>query len=134
MENSKLVAVYGSLRKGEYNYNSFMRMYPKQLEYIKTETISGFKLFNLGSYPGINKGSESDKLVIDLFRVGERAFQSIDMMEKGAGYSVLTLETSEGDATLYLYNHNCEGNREQIMHGDWTKRNEKSEEVAEVSA
>jgi gamma-glutamylcyclotransferase (GGCT)/AIG2-like uncharacterized protein YtfP len=116
---NQLCLFYGSLRQGEYNQKYF------DYEFIRTVVLEGYKLYSLGSYPGIKKtNNPQDKLVCDLVRVSdENEFQSVDRMEIGAGYSreVVTLE--EGEAILYIYDYNVR-EKDLVVHGDWTKRNE----------
>lgn len=115
------VAVYGSLRKGEYNYNAFQRMYGDDaLRYQRTTTIPGWTLFSLGSYPGIKKATDPDQeLTVDLMEVSERAYQSINGMELGAGYNNVTVEIDGTEYTLYEYAYNRLG--ERVSHGDWSR-------------
>jgi len=109
----KLIAVYGSLRKGEYNYSS------RDLNYIKTVTIPGFDLFSLGAYPGIRPGEGN--LVIDIMECDVQTKQGIDRMEIRAGYSAESINIDGLNCTIYVYKHDV--NPDQLVEsGDWTKR------------
>lgn len=115
----KLIALYGSLRKGEYNCKRFQNYFPGEFNYLRTETIKGFDLFDLGSYPGIKESKDPNKeLVIDIFEAGEECYRSINAMELGANYTNHTIKIGEDICTIYLYN----GNPTKLVEsGDWSK-------------
>lgn len=115
----QLCLFYGSLRQGEYNQKYF------DYKFIRTVVLEGYKLYSLGSYPGIKKtNNPDDKLVCDLVLVENKAeFQSLDNMEIGAGYSRELIQLEEGEAILYLYDYEVR-KEDLIAHGDWVKRNE----------
>lgn len=121
--NKIYILVYGSLRKGEYNYSS------DELTYISTKQIKGYKLYSLGSYPGIKfTGNENDILTCDLMEVKNiQSSNSIDYMELGAGYSINPIIVEDNGTLypckIYEYQHSVKEN-ELVSHGDWTKRNE----------
>jgi gamma-glutamylcyclotransferase (GGCT)/AIG2-like uncharacterized protein YtfP len=125
---SKNIAVYGSLRLGEYNHRHFA----SGLKHLGTTTINGFKLYSLGSYPGINPGDKEDELVVDVFEADEPTFNGIHRMELGAGYHAEEKEFNIGDssvnAIIYVYDTDLSGERNEyfntplVKHGDWTKR------------
>jgi gamma-glutamylaminecyclotransferase len=73
------VFVYGSLRKGLYNYNSYL----SKCEQIGTFRISGFKLYELcSSYPGaVYTGSEDDELTVELFKINRSKLKELDRLE-----------------------------------------------------
>lgn len=119
MENNKKIAVYGSLRNGEYNCVRFQNYFPNQLEYQKTVTILGYDLFDLGSYPGIKVSEDPNKeLVVDLFNCSEPCFKTIDGMEKGANYSSKTITINGEEYTIYIYNGRT---NTLVESGDWSK-------------
>lgn len=114
-----LVLFYGSLRKGEYNYNYFKN----GLTYIKTLQIPGYKLYSLGSYPGIKKSNNKDNVItVDLFQINNwKIGKSIDLMEKAAGYGVSNISINNQNAKLYVYN-GAVGKENLIKSGDWVNR------------
>lgn len=117
---TRQVAVYGSLRMGEYNYNHFKASFP-DIEHTGTHTISGFKLFSLGSYPAICVG-END-LIVDTFNVSERCFGRMDGMEKGAGYHQLEIKVEGNTHIIWAMPPADEWLREEnvVKDGDWSK-------------
>jgi gamma-glutamylcyclotransferase (GGCT)/AIG2-like uncharacterized protein YtfP len=114
------VAVYGSLRVGEYNYNYFKSTFP-EIEHTGTHTISGYKLFSLGSYPAATLGN--GELVIDTFLVGDDCFASMNGMEIGAGYHKAEVVVDGETHIIWLMdadNSWLNGERE-VERGDWSK-------------
>lgn len=114
MENKQHLAVYGSLRKGEYNNKYF------DLKYVKTTKISGFKLYSLGSYPAITVGDENDSLTVDIMRCNKKTLDSIDRMEFGAGYTEKEIVIDEISMKIYIMNKDL-SHRYLVKHGDWSK-------------
>lgn len=115
------VLFYGSLRKGEYNYNYFLRIFGEDnFKYIKTKTIKGFKLYSLGAYPMVIQTNDiNDKLVVDEFEVSDEAYSSINSMELGAGYDISKFE----GATIYTYplNEMKYYTDSIVKSGDWSE-------------
>jgi len=121
-ENNNNVLLYGSLRKGNYNYERFMDYFPKGLEFKSTTTIKGFDLYDLGSYPGIKKSDDPEKvLVVDIMTCSDDCFNSINRMELGAGYSAETVMIDETPYTIYLYEGRVNPSR-LVATGDWNSR------------
>lgn len=131
-ENKIYVALYGSLRKGEYNYDRFIARFGEQgLKYIETYQINGFDLYSLGSYPGIKKSeSPASNLTIDVMECNFACFSSINNMELGAGYSPEIVEIDGYSCTIYVYNYPVmEMNK--VKNGNWSDylRNKKFNEA-----
>jgi gamma-glutamylcyclotransferase (GGCT)/AIG2-like uncharacterized protein YtfP len=97
-----LIAVYGSLKKGQYNFDRFIQS-GFNLEFVKEEVINGFDLYDLGYYPGVKVTSSNNPLTIHILQVDQECFKVLDRMEKGAGYSQKVVATSAGDAILWVY-------------------------------
>jgi len=119
VEKTKTICVYGSLRKGAYNFNRFVEIFGEDnIKYLKTKEITGFKLYSLGPYPGIKQtDNESDKLTIDLLHVTNEVYDAIYNMEIGAGYKAV--ETPDG--IIYVYRYNVREN-DLVKSGDWLKK------------
>jgi gamma-glutamylcyclotransferase (GGCT)/AIG2-like uncharacterized protein YtfP len=122
MENKKnLIAVYGSLRLGDYNYKYF----ENGLSHQGRGLASGVKLYSLGAYPCIVKsGNEKDTVVVDVFEVVDTiTSRRIDGMEYGAGYYSDNLEVTFEDGSkakikAYLYKQEPKWGT-PIDGGDW---------------
>lgn len=127
--HSNYILVYGSLRKGEYNFNSFKSLFGDEFKYVKTMQINGYDLFSLGAYPAIKEGKGD--LIVDLINCSDECKNSIDRMELGAGYTRHIIEIDKNiTATLYVYLGNP--STERIVSGDWSEhlKKEKNGETA----
>ena len=116
-----LIATYGSLRKGQYNYDRFKNHFGSEFNYLKTSTISGYKLYDLGSYPGLKvSDNEEDVVVIDVLEVSQECFDYIEVMEHGAGYITVkvTDDQSKEKYAAYIYENPCDN---LVESGDWSK-------------
>lgn len=118
------ILTYGSLRKGNYNFEEFERYFGYGFKYVSTTTITGYKLYSLGAYPAIKEsGNLSDILVVDLIRVSDIVKDEIDAMELGAGYviqnKIIQIEGSTYPCEIYVYNHNV-NEQNLVESGDWT--------------
>lgn len=112
----KYILVYGSLRKGEYNYEYFKQ----GLEYIKTVEIPNYKLYSLGAYPGI-KESKNSSIICDLMKVTDSKYgDGIHRMELGAGYSYRVINVDGVEAIIYPYEGNIR-EEDLVESGDWSK-------------
>lgn len=126
----KLFAVYGTLRKGQYNYKFFGGAHPEEKLPIKyTERLSGFSLYSLGAYPAAVQDSDGS-IIVEIIEVMDHATaEEIAMMERGAGYTIETITTSKGDkADIFFWgkhklvelDEGMEDHRfEKIENGDW---------------
>lgn len=119
MNKGHKVATYGSLRLGHYNHASFSRDY--DIQHIETKTITGWKLFSFGAYPGaIQTGNEEDKMVVDVFNVDEDCKKSMDGMELGAGYNIIDI--GENEDTVHIYEHKqAREYGSYVESGDWSQ-------------
>lgn len=111
----KLVAVYGSLKKGFYNHAGLGH----DAEFLGTSTVRGV-MYSNGSYPKLyeTNGSLVDKggatpfqsrlerqHEIEVYRIHEDRYESITNMEIGAGYEPEQIQTPYGEATIYYMPH-----------------------------
>ncbi len=119
------IIVYGSLRKGAYNYNAYKRAYKENLQYLETKEIEGYELRSLGSYPYIREGGGT--LTVDLITCNEECFQSINNMELGAGYEAKEITIGDFTGTIYIMNDGPD--TKIVKHGDWLKFLEQTELV-----
>lgn len=117
--SKKRILTYGSLRKGEYNFERMKATYP-DLTFIGTSEIKGYDLFDLnGSYPGIKSSQDPEKtLVVDMMECGESCFNSINRMELGANYTAETVMVNEIPHTIYVYQGSA---RKLVESGDWSR-------------
>lgn len=84
----KRIAVYGSLRRAEYNHSRVNGWGRGTLTHVADGWIEGAELINLGSYPAIVPSTDrSKRVVVEVYDCPEALYQLIDMMEVGAGYA-----------------------------------------------
>jgi gamma-glutamylcyclotransferase (GGCT)/AIG2-like uncharacterized protein YtfP len=108
------IAVYGSLKKGRYNYERFSEYYP--IKFVGEDILHGYKLYDLGDYPGAIEGD--GPLYVHILEVDSDCFRQLDRMEKFAGYIQKEVATSHGCAILWLYNEGIMG-CQQITSGNY---------------
>lgn len=108
------IITYGSLRKGEYNFNSF-----PSAKHIKTTTIKGWDLYSLGPYPGVKPGEGT--LTVDVIQVNNKDYEYIRNMELGAGYDEIDIKVEDVEGKFYPFNGIV--NQENLVeNGDWLSR------------
>ena len=92
------VFVYGTLMKGMRNH-----YYLKDSTYLGIDEIEGYTMYNIGSYPGIVKGS--DKIKGEVYEVTQETLDLMDALE-GEGYLYIreTVMTKYGETYVYVYN------------------------------
>jgi gamma-glutamylcyclotransferase (GGCT)/AIG2-like uncharacterized protein YtfP len=118
----KRIAVYGSLRRTEYNYRKEMG------EPIAEGYITGAKLYSLGAFPAIVKsGNDTDKVIVEVYEMEGSIFNSIERMELGAGYtrepvSVYKTDGEVIEAEAYFYPKVQDWFGPAITSGDWALR------------
>lgn len=102
--NNNYIAVYGSLREGQYNYERFKNHFEEGLEYIETTTILGFDLFDLGSYPGIRySDNPNQELTVDILCCNSECATLINRMELGANYYEEKIKVDVIECSIYIY-------------------------------
>lgn len=128
MKETNLVAVYGTLRKGEHNHHII-----KHCTLIgEVWTNPSFTLIDLGSYPGLlTKGRTSVKL--EIYKIyNTTTLKNLDNLEGYFGkdssnnlYNKELINTPFGEASIYIYNFENYGkdseNYSTITSGDWVE-------------
>lgn len=114
---------YGSLRKGEYNYDRFLGYFGKEsMKYIQTVRVPNFKMYDLGAYPCVVRGDIEDFIVVDIVDVSPDCYRSIYNMELGAGYSETSVNVEEHESSIFTYD-NMGSRGTQVKNGDWVTYN-----------
>jgi len=111
------VLVYGSLRKNQYNFDTFKNLYGDSIAYMLTDTLKGYDLFSLGAYPAILPGN--GEIVVDLIRCSPECYKDILNMELKAGYREETILFKGVSCKLFVYNASELPNK--VKSGDWLK-------------
>jgi gamma-glutamylcyclotransferase (GGCT)/AIG2-like uncharacterized protein YtfP len=125
---SKKVFVYGSLRPGAYNYERFLSGFgAEDFKLVSDQVLlPGFKMYDLGSYPGIKEGAETDVIVTEVIECSDQCFEFVNAMEEGAGYTAKEIKVGEHEGVIYLYNDFVKEDR-LVKSGDWILDSKKEE-------
>jgi len=123
------IGVYGSLLSGLGNHEVIGRHIKNgDAELVGKTRIKGFKLYPVAgtSFPGINKASENDTVVVELYDVEDNALADVRMLEgyvpggNNTFYDEVDAVTEEGDtAKVYLYVSDVSRSMLPIPNGDW---------------
>lgn len=121
--NKKLISVYGTLRRGQGNYNWLLKN-AKYLGEFKTEPI--YNLYTLGGFPAIKENGNTS-VIMEVFEVSDYEAAGVDQLEgyeEGSNnntfYDKVYIDTPYGKAGMYIYMGKvCEENK--IESGDWVK-------------
>jgi gamma-glutamylcyclotransferase (GGCT)/AIG2-like uncharacterized protein YtfP len=116
------IAVYGTLRPGDYNYQRFVNLFGEWDFQVLTGPIeiTGYRMYDLGSYPGIKKASDNDKIIVQVIGCSDECYDVINAMEEGAGYQAIDLKVDGHECKTFLYDHDVY-EETLIPHGDWIK-------------
>jgi gamma-glutamylcyclotransferase (GGCT)/AIG2-like uncharacterized protein YtfP len=96
------VFVYGTLKKGYRNHRLL-----EGSNYIGEGKISGYDLYDLGSFPGIIRGK--GEVVGEIYEIDQETLKRVDMLEsEGQLYSRVPVEVSQNGkmvkAATYVFN------------------------------
>ena len=116
----KYILTYGTLRHNDGNPDYNFGRFGGNQKQLNTFRLSGFKMFDLGSYPCIVSATESDYITVELHEIEEHAYNQITRMEEGAGYKSTNIETNGVSATIYYY-HQIPYYSIPIPGGDWAE-------------
>lgn len=118
---TKKIAVYGSLRKGEYNYERFLKYFPNQIEVLGTERLPYFSLYDLGSYPGIKKtNNPQDTVVFDILKVSDSCYNALYLMEIGANYKTIDINVNNEEQVIAFEYLGKVYEDRLVKSGDWS--------------
>ncbi len=101
MSTRRLIAAYGSLREGHYNFDRFESSFPDLKVHKRNHKIEGFQMYGLGSYPGIIKGP--GEIEVDILECSRECFAVITHMELKAGFSAIELFIDNEQVIIYPY-------------------------------
>lgn len=117
------VVVYGSLRKGLHNHNSYLKD-AKLIGEYDTEPI--YNLYSLGTFPGL-KENGTTSIKMEVYEVNYATLSKIDLLEgidivkpMRGFYTKKEIETPYGDAFGYVYNGTVNKN-DIVLDGNWAE-------------
>ncbi|MDD2438937.1 MAG: gamma-glutamylcyclotransferase [Methanosarcinaceae archaeon] len=121
-EKELVMALYGSLREGLYNFQRFAL--PENSEFLGVIRIEGYALYSLGPYPAVYPISGAFVLAeVRKFAGKEqlKTAKSIDYMELFGGYHreyvELLIAGKKLKSVIYVYDEKPE--TEKVESGDW---------------
>lgn len=86
---TKLLAVYGTLKKGYHNYNIYLEEIPSLFEgYVPLL----FQLYSNGRYPMLVKSDYVNNIYIEVYEVSDDKFTEIINLEEPFGYHYEKIE------------------------------------------
>jgi gamma-glutamylcyclotransferase (GGCT)/AIG2-like uncharacterized protein YtfP len=136
MDTRTVIFVYGTLLRGNCNHDRFL----SGSKYLGEGRLSGYALYNLGSYPGV-KQKEEDSVKGEVYSIDSETLVRINRLEgEGSLYS-LKKESIEMDGKIipnigvYVYLHGVEeknyvGPNKQ----PWGKKNNENENLVWYAA
>jgi len=99
--DTHIIAVYGSLKEGFWNYEHFL----SDQERLGDSEVRGVMQLAGGGYPYLFKDSiiptEQKDYPIEIYRVSEDIYKRITGMELASGYYLSTIDTEYGEASIY---------------------------------
>lgn len=115
--NSILVGVYGSLKAGFHNHG----VLGNSKLVGKTWTEPKFKMFDIGSFPGVVEGS--NKISLEVYEVDSEQIKiDLDRLEGYPDfYGKKSIDTEFGSTIIYTFNPSTDG-LEEVKSGNWTKK------------
>jgi gamma-glutamylcyclotransferase (GGCT)/AIG2-like uncharacterized protein YtfP len=126
------IAVYGSLRRDEYNHRG---SFATGAKFINKGIIRGAELVGGNAYPWIvESDNPSSSVVVEVYDLPNDLFDGIEAMEIGAGYERRPVKVELGDdglvaidADAYFYTTPADlANYPRITSGDWRKREQQA--------
>ena len=97
---TRLLAVYGTLKKGYYNYTVYLKGYKSIFEgFVNIQ----YKLYTNGRYPMIVKSQDMSNVYLEVYEVDEDKFNQIYKLEEPFGYHSDIIEISEINENVNIF-------------------------------
>lgn len=119
-DETKLVAVYGSLRKGFGNH--YLLKDSKYLGEYDTEPI--YDMYSISSFPGLVTGGNTS-IKMEVYEVSKEVLRRLNGLEGFIAdhhvnnlYNRISIPTPYGDAYTYIYNCSVV-TKVKVESGDW---------------
>lgn len=121
---TRLVSVYGSLRKGMGNHRLL-----ENSTFVGTfRTDPVYSLYSLGGFPGLKENGNTS-VVMEVYEVDDDTNERLDSLEgysedgNNTFYDKVTIQTPWGESGLYIYVPNVSRDR-LVESGDWKEYKE----------
>lgn len=121
-KNKIKILVYGTLRKGQYNFDRILKNFGSDsIKKVSEKVIEGFKMYSIHDwYPAIvYTGNQEDKIIAEEIEVSPEAKGFVDKMEAGAGYIIKQVDGL--DIYCILEDDMDDGLTGEIESGDWVE-------------
>ncbi|HXV59226.1 MAG TPA: gamma-glutamylcyclotransferase family protein [Vicinamibacteria bacterium] len=118
MRACRLVAVYGTLREGQYNHE----IYLKGERPVRRGSVElPFRMYANDEYPMIVPSNERHPIWVEVFRVDELKLRELDALEIPYGYrrETMRLENFDIEAEIYVYPAPPPPGFQLVENGDW---------------
>ena len=119
-DETKLVAVYGSLRKGFGNH--YLLKDSKYLGEYDTEPI--YDMYSISSFPGLVTGGNTS-IKMEVYEVDRPTLVRLNQLEGyicddhvNNHYNRISINTPYGEAYTYTYNYSID-TKVKVESGDW---------------
>lgn len=122
MERNNIVAVYGTLRKGQGNHR---RLEHGNAKFLGKCKIGNFGMVSLGGFPAVYSTEEPDKLItIEVYEVDDATMRSLDQLEGFPNfYNRKQVPTPLGTAWIYFIDSYATRDTPRVPDGDWVNFN-----------
>lgn len=113
----KIIAVYGSLRKGLHNHRVL-----RNSKLLSTEVVNiPWRMISLQSYPGLVPSIENKNIVVELYEVSDDVYKNVEFLEGYPSYyQKAIISTSLGEVEVYVLEQGY-ANYPLVENGDWVK-------------
>lgn len=117
-----LLAVYGTLRKGDNLYDNYI----DPVKALGQERLTGYEMYSLGPYPYVTRDyrEEGQGILVEVYDLPAGVLEAIVSMEQSAGYTVAIEPTAFGDVLLFRYTY-----QDHVETIQWNKQQGRSEIV-----
>lgn len=111
----ELLAVYGTLKRGQGNHS----VLPRLARLVGTTYLRGWVMYDLGAYPTVvSSGDPADRILVEVYEVPDLV--STDYLEGYPNhYDRKKVETFAGEAWVYYMHSVPKRARNRITSGIW---------------
>lgn len=114
---SRIIAVYGSLRKGLGNHRVL-----GDSKLLSTERVKiPWRMVSLSAYPGLVPSDKIEDIVVELYEVTESTYRGVECLEGYPSfYQKALIPTSLGEVEVYVLERGYD-DYPPVKSGDWVK-------------
>lgn len=125
-----ILAVYGSLKKGEMNHTTFG--FDKS-KFVREIDVAGYEMFSIGPFPVIVRTSDKKKKIrVELYDVPDDIYYGIYIMEVGAGYREVDEHIGGFRSKIFIYDRKPV-NATLVLDGNWKGDTYEADDMEELT-